>query len=108
MLGDTSFLSEWLIGGIVWTRKQQIWVASTLSRAGLIRLEKQGWVFLRTLHGPLNPKPHEDGTPVRPHKVSYKVRWPDCWVLAWGHCSITTWTEMHCRISTFSKIIISR
>ena len=22
MLGDTSFLAEWLIGGIVWTRKQ--------------------------------------------------------------------------------------
>ena len=32
--------------GIVWTRKQWMWVASTHSRAGLIKLEKQGWVFM--------------------------------------------------------------
>jgi len=44
-----------------------MWVASTLSRAGLIRLEnKDGFLWL-------SPRPHEDGTPVRPHKVSYKV-----------------------------------
>jgi len=28
------------LGGIVWNRKQWIWVASTLSRAGLIKSEK--------------------------------------------------------------------
>jgi len=50
-----------------------MWVASTLSGAGLIRLEKQGRVFLWILHGLLNPRPRGDGTPVRPHKVSYKV-----------------------------------
>ena len=25
--------------------------------------------FLWTLHGPLNPRPHGDGSPVRPHKL---------------------------------------
>jgi len=50
-----------------------MWVASTHSRAGLIKLEKQGWVFLWILHGPQSPRLHGDGTPVRPHKVSYKV-----------------------------------
>jgi len=29
--------------------------------------------FLWILHGPQSPRPHGDGTPVRPHKVSYKV-----------------------------------
>ena len=51
-----------------------MWVASTHSRAGLIKLEKQGWVSLWILHGPQSPRPHGDGTPVRPHKVSCKVK----------------------------------
>ena len=50
-----------------------MWVASTHSRAGLIKLEKQGWAFSWILHGPQSPRPHGDGIPVRPHKVSYKV-----------------------------------
>ena len=45
----------------------------THSRAGLIKLEKQGWVFLWILYGLQSLRPHGDGTPVRPHKVSYKV-----------------------------------
>ena len=32
-----------------------------ISKAGLISLEKQGWV-LWILHGPQNPRPHGDGT----------------------------------------------
>jgi len=52
-----------------------MWVASTHSRADLIKLEKQGWVFLWILHGPQSPRPHGDRTPVRPHKVRYKVRY---------------------------------
>jgi len=50
-----------------------MWVASTHSRAGLIKLEKHVWVFLWILHGLQSPRPHGDGTLVRPHKVSYKV-----------------------------------
>ena len=33
--------------------------------------------FLWILHGPQNPRPHGDRTPVRPHKVSYKVSYVD-------------------------------
>jgi len=66
MFGDTSLLREWLIGGIVWQ------VASTLSRAGLIRLETRMGGFYG-LHDSLNPRPHGGGTPMRPHKMSYKV-----------------------------------
>ena len=51
-----------------------MWVASTHSRAGLIKLEEQGWVFLWILYDPQSPRPHGDMTPVRPHKVSHKVR----------------------------------
>jgi len=47
-------------------------VALTLSRAGLIKLEKQDG-FLWILHGPQSPRPHGDGTRMRPHKVSYKA-----------------------------------
>jgi len=46
-----------------------MWAASTHSRAGLIKLEKQGWVLLWILHGLQSPRPHVDWTP-----VSYKVR----------------------------------
>ena len=31
--------------------------------------------FLWILHGPQSPRPHGDRTPVRPHKVRYKVRY---------------------------------
>jgi len=51
-----------------------MWVASTHSRAGLIKLEEQGWVSLWILYDPQSPRPHGDRTPVRPHKVSHKVR----------------------------------
>ena len=37
-------------------------VALAHSRAGLIKLEKQGWVSLWILHGPQSPRPHGDGT----------------------------------------------
>jgi len=51
-----------------------MWIASTHSWAtGLIKLEKQAWDSLWILHGPQSPRPHRDGTPVRPHKVSHKV-----------------------------------
>jgi len=53
-----------------------MWVASTHSRAGLIKLEKTRMGFLWILHGPQSPRPHGDGTPMRPHKVSYKVSYP--------------------------------
>jgi len=33
------------------------------------KLSVLSWI----LHAPQSPKPHGDGTPVRPHKVSYKV-----------------------------------
>ena len=50
-----------------------MWIASTHSKAGLIKLEKQGWVFKWILYDPQSPRPHGDRTPVRPHKVSHKV-----------------------------------
>jgi len=31
------------------------------------------WFFLSFFYGPQSPRPHGDRTPVRPHKVSYKV-----------------------------------
>jgi len=48
-------------------------INSFKGRLDKIRKTRMG--FLRTLHGPLSPRPHGDGTPVRPHKVSYKVRY---------------------------------
>jgi len=38
-----------------------MWIASTHSRSGLIKLEKQGWV-LWILHSLQSPRPHGDGT----------------------------------------------
>jgi len=58
-----------------------MWVASTLSRAGWIKLEKQEWVLWTLLHGPQSPRPRGDGTPVRPHKVSHKVSNPQSFKL---------------------------
>jgi len=46
-------------------------INSFKGRLDKIRKTRMG--FLRTLHGPLSPRPRGDGTPVRPHKVSYKV-----------------------------------
>jgi len=72
-----------------------MWVASTHSRAGLIKLEKQGWVFLWILDGLQSPRSHGDWTPVRPHNVSYKVsiskvcrgKRPPCCHCLLFHCS---------------------
>ena len=46
-------------------------INSFKGRLDKVRKTRMG--FLWTLHGPLSPRPNGDGTPVRPHKVSYKV-----------------------------------
>ena len=51
-----------------------VYVGSINSFKGrLDKIRKTRMGFLWTLHGPLSPRPHRDGTPVRPHKVSCKV-----------------------------------
>ena len=50
-----------------------MWVASTPFKGRLDKIRKTRMGFLWILHGPQSPRPHGDGTPVRPHKVSYKV-----------------------------------
>ena len=52
-----------------------MWVASTHSRADLIKLEKQGWVFYGSCMVRKALGLMEIGPPVRPHKVRYKVRY---------------------------------
>jgi len=42
-------------------------------KGGLDKIRKIRMGFLWILHGPQSPRPHGDRTPVRPHKVSYKV-----------------------------------
>jgi len=54
-----------------------MWVASTSinSFKGMLdKIRKTRMGFLWILHGPQRPRPHGNGTPMRPHKVSYKVR----------------------------------
>jgi len=46
-------------------------INSFKGRLDIIRKTSMG--FLWIVHGPQSPRPHGDGTPVRPHKVSYKV-----------------------------------
>jgi len=46
-------------------------INSFKGRLDKIRKTRMG--FLWILHGLQSPRPHGDGTPVRPHKVSYKV-----------------------------------
>jgi len=47
-------------------------INSFKGRLDKIRKTRMG--FLWILHGPQSPRPHGDRTPVRPHKVRYKVR----------------------------------
>ena len=48
-------------------------IASTHSRAGLIKLERQGWVFYGSCMVRKALGLMEIGPPVRPHKVNHKV-----------------------------------
>jgi len=50
------------------------------SREGLNGKNADLMGFLWILHGP--HRPHGDRTPVRPHKVSYKVSLPRDWMRA--------------------------
>ena len=50
-------------------------INSFKGRLDKIRKTRMG--FLWILHGPQSPRPHGDWTPVRPHKVSYKVSYND-------------------------------
>ena len=51
-------------------------INSFKGRLDKIRKTRMG--FLWILHGPQIPRPHGDWTPVRPHKVSYKVSYLLC------------------------------
>ena len=71
-----------------------MWVASTHSRAGSIKLENMDG-FLWILRGPQSPRPRGDGTSVRPHKVSYEVSYkvsinPGC-LRHWGSPTFEPW-----------------
>ena len=60
--------------GIVWLDQETVDVGSINSfkdRLDKIRKTRMGILWI--LHGPQSPMPHGDWTPVRPHKVSYKV-----------------------------------
>jgi len=51
-------------------------INSFKGRLDKIRKTRMGFYGF-ILHGPQSPRPHGDGTPVRPHKVSYKVTYTD-------------------------------
>jgi len=71
MLGDT-FFHKIVVNR--WNSLDQETVGSINSFKGrLDKIRKIRMGFLWTLHDPQNPRPHGDGTPVRPQKVSYKV-----------------------------------
>ena len=55
-------------------------INSFKGRLDKIRKTRMG--FLWILHGPQSPRPHGDWTPVRPHKVSYKVSYVACKAVA--------------------------
>ena len=74
MLADTFFHGQWWLDGIVWTRKQYMWVASTHSRAGLIKLEKNKDGFFMDSAWSAKPQASWRWDPARPHKVSYEVK----------------------------------
>ena len=63
----------------VWNRwnsldQETVDVGSINSFKGrLDKIRKTRMCFLWILHGPQSPRPHGNGTPVWPHKVSYKV-----------------------------------
>ena len=52
-------------------------INSFKGRLDKIKKNKDGF-FLWILHGLQSPRPHGDGTPVRPHKVGYKVSYIVC------------------------------
>jgi len=55
-------------------------INSFKGRLDKIRRTRMG--FLWILYDPQSPRPHGDRTPVRPHKVSHKVRERNCWQLS--------------------------
>ena len=57
-------------------------INSFKGRLDKIRKTRMG--FLWILNGPQSPRPHGDWTPVRPHKVRYKVRYTTCDKLRYG------------------------
>ena len=68
----------------------------------LDKIRKSRMGFLWTLHGPLSPRPHGDVTPMRPHKVSYKVSYIGLFTFCYSNCS-----DIPCRAvkhGSFSRI----